>query len=521
MTVNYLDRQVFSSLVPFFEDDLKVGPIDLAMLNVSFILPYGFVMIFVGRFIDRVGLRRGLASTYSLWNLAMLGHALVRGISGFVGVRFLLGVGESGMYPSAVKTAAEWFPTRERSLAMGIFNAAANCGALFAPLIGVAIAKAYGWRACFEVVGLLGMIWVFFWWRFFRSPEEHPKISPAELAYIRQDEQPPKPMISYSQLFGMRPVYGLALAKALTDAPFWIYLTWLPKFLVDQLHRTPTFMAWSIAGIYILADALSIVAGWFSTYLLQRGLPLGRARKIPMLIAAIMVIPAAAIGFLVDHPPIFGIDSAYWIIGIVALAVGAHQGWSCNLFTLISDTVPRSGAALATGAINGFAMVGVSAMQFFVGWSVQVTSSYTIPFILAGTLYMVALIVLHVIVPKVGPYPTTRRAKIPFVVAGGVALLAGLLFLQFQVNKPPYLTVADYETKRAVKLHATAPPVPGPAAKVGWMSAEWFKWTLPDGNPKYELVKFDTHAHPFVEEKGAKAAKYVGPLLADLPSMFK
>ncbi len=517
-TVNYLDRQLFSLLVPFFEDDLKLGPTDLALINVSFVLPYGLAMIFVGRFIDRVGIRKGLGSTFLLWNLASIGHALVRSLTGFMGIRFLLGLGESGMFPAAVKTMTDWFPSKERSLATGLFNAGANFGAILAPLLGVWIATVFGWRACFFVTGGAGLLWIFFWNRFYRDPEVHPKVSPEELAYIRSDGEDALPSISYSQLFGMRPVYGLGLAKALTDAPWWFYLTWMPKFLVDQFHQTTTFMAMAIPVVYIVADVGSVAGGWMSSTLIQRGTSVGSARKLAMLVCAVAVLPVMTIGSLVDHAPLLGIQSVYWAVGIVALAAGAHQGWSCNLFTLISDTVPKNAVAMAVGGINGFAMVGVSAMQFFVGRSVQLTSSYTLPFVVAGSLYLIALLILQIFIPKVEPNLGLRRASIPAVVAGAVVVLIALGGLQYALNRPPYESVSDYLAQRGNELHAT--PQVGPSATVGWMKAEWILWTPKTGSAKFELIKLDSRQQPFIESKGVKAARYQGPTMEKVRSSF-
>jgi ACS family hexuronate transporter-like MFS transporter len=521
MTVNYLDRQLFSVLVPFFEDDLKLGPTDLALLNVSFILPYGYAMLFVGRFIDRVGTRRGLTSAFVLWSIASAGHALVRGLAGFVGIRFLLGVGESGMYPSAVKTTTDWFPKRERATGIGIFNAGSNVGAILAPIVGVWIAtSALGWRSCFLITGTLGMVWIFFWLPIYRQPEVHPKVSESELAYIRSEPDESKTHLSFAQLFAMRQVYGLAIAKALSDAPVWFYLAWMPKILVDQFHVSPKFMAFAIPVIYIVADMGSIFGGWLSSNLLKRGVPLNRARKVPMLIFAFAVAPVASVGFLVDHPAIAGIPCVYWAVGLVALACGAHQGWSCNLFTLISDTVPQASMAMAVGAINGFAMIGVSVMQFFVGRCVQLTSSYTLPFIVSGSLYLVAFVFLQVIVPKVEQTMPTKLAKIPLVIAGGVIFLIGLGVLQYEVNRPPYSSLENYKTLRATELKGTLDASIGPTAKVGWMNARWYRWRLTSGKSKFELVKLDTHGQPFVEAKGAKASKYKGPGINQVEEAF-
>jgi ACS family hexuronate transporter-like MFS transporter len=224
-----------------------------------------------------------------------------------------------------------------------------------------------------------------------------------------------------------------------------------------------------------------------------------------------LVLPVMSIGSLVGHPPIAGISCAALTIAIVALAAGAHQGWSSNLFTLISDTVPSGSIAMAVGAINGAAMVGVSAFQFFVGRSVQLTSSYTLPFLVAGSLYLVALLVLQLFMPAVRMTDPVRRAKLPFVWAGAAIVLAGLGWLQYASNRPPYSSLDDYRAVRQTELKATGGPRAGPDAAVGWMAARWYRWPEPDGKSKVELVKFDRAGRPIVEAKGAGAAKYRGP----------
>ncbi|HWD39810.1 MAG TPA: MFS transporter [Fimbriimonas sp.] len=520
-TINYMDRQLFSLLVPFFEDDLKLGPTDLALINVCFIVPYGLIMIFVGQYVDRVGIKKGLARMFTLWNLASMAHALVRNLAGFCGIRLLLGVGESGMFPSAIKTMTEWFPRKERSFATGLFNAGANAGAILAPLLGVALAQAYGWRTCFLVTGGAGMIWLIFWNRDYRPPAEHPRVSPAELRYIQSDPDEHQDPISYRQLFGIKQMYGLGIAKALTDAPWWFYLTWMPKFLVDQFHLSVGFMALAIPVIYIISDIGSVAGGWCSSKLIHAGYSVGKARKLTMLICALAVLPVMGVGLLVDVPTFAGIASVYWAVGIVALAAGAHQGWSCNLFTLVSDTVPKGSVAVAVGAINGFAMVGVSALQFFVGWTVQVTNSYTLPFIVAGSLYLIGLAVIQLFMPEVKPVAPTRQARMSLVLAGAIVVLAFLAALQYTANRPPYASLADYEATRGKELHASPAGIEGPKASVGWMQAQWFLWK-PDGEPaKTELVKFDTHGHPFIEPKGIKASKYKGPTPEQVSASFK
>lgn len=520
VTINYLDRQLFSTLVPFFEDDLKLGPTDLALLNVSFVLPYGLFMMFVGRMLDRTGNRVGLGISFVAWNLASLAHAFVRSLVGFMGFRFTLGVAESAMFPAGIKSMTNWFPRRERALATGIFNAGSNLGAMLAPLLGVYLATKYGWRTCFLITGGVGIVWVFFWTAYYREPHEHPKVSPSELAYIHSDAEPVTPSMSFGELFSLRPVYGLALAKALSDAPWWLYLTWVPKFLVDQFHVSTGFMSLAVPVIFIVADIGSIAGGWMSSRLIKSGFEVGPARKITMLTAAVLVSPVMLVGFLVGHEAVLGIDAVYWAVAAISLAAGAHQGWSSNLFTIGSDTLPKSAIGMGIGVINGFAMVGVSAFQFFVGRTVQVTGSYTLPFIAAGLLYPIALLIIHLFIPKVKQTRPQGTASIASIFVGGAAILFGLGWLQFALNKPPYSSVENYLSVRGAEIKAQSPKA-GPTAKVGWMDARWYQWQTDDGKTKLELVKMDSYGHPFVDGKGDATAKYHGPKKDEVASKFK
>ena len=279
-------------------------------------------------------------------------------------------------------------------------------------------------------------------------------------------------------------------------------------------------MALSIPVIYIVADLGSIVGGWMSSNLLKRGVPLDRARKMPMLACALLITPVSLVGGLIDKPTLAGIPAVIIAVGLVALAAGAHQGWSSNLFAIISDTVPQGSMAMAVGGINGFAMVGVSVMQLFVGRSVQLTSSYTLPFVACGALYLSAYIVLQLFIPKIGASEPKGNARTSILVAGGAMLVASLCFLQYLVNKPPYPSLDKYLADRSQEIKADTSPHVGPGAQVGWMSAHWYRWHLLSGKTKWELVKMDTYGHPFIESKGVKATKYKGPSLTDLDSQL-
>lgn len=519
ITINYLDRQLFPLLVPYFEDELRLGPIDLARINVSFVVPYGFGMLFIGWWIDRIGTRRGLSISFIVWNLASAAHALVGGIAGFMGVRFLLGIGESGGFPSAVKTVAEWFPKKERALATGWFNAGSNLGSMLAPVMTILIAEVYGWRACFLVTGALGFIWIFFWRAMYQSPQDHPKLSKEEFDLIHSDTDESSEPITYSQLFAMRPLYAFALGKFFTDAPWWFYLFWLPKFMGDQFHMGAAARTWAIMFVYVIADVGSVFGGWLSSTLIKRGNSVGKARKTAMLICAIAVTPVMFVGFLVDKPAVLGIPTVYYAIVLIALAASAHQGWSCNLFTLASDTLPKSAVAKAVGVSMTFSVTGVAAVQLFTGRVVALTGSYLWPFVLCGVLYLVGLAVIQMVIPRVEPTQPGRKAPMALVVAGGFAMLGALGAFQWFINRPPYDSMPDYIAIRAGEIKAVAPPVAGPSAKVGWMDASWYRWDL-GGKRKLELVKFDREGRPIVEGKGTKASKYTGPDDKQLEAAF-
>lgn len=509
-TINYLDRQLFSLLVPFFENDLRLGPTDLALINVSFLLAYGFGMVFVGRWIDRVGVRRGLGISFLVWNLASAGHALVGSIGGFAAIRFLLGVGESGNFPSSVRTVAEWFPRKERALATGWFNSGSNVGAIIAPLLAIRIAEAWGWRIGFLLLGGVGVVWLLFWNRLYHHPEDHPKISPEELAYIRSDAPSSTTALGIGEVFGMRPVYALAIAKFFSDAPWWFYLTWLPKFLVDEFKLSPTFMAFAIPVVFIVADVGAVGGGWISSRLIAGGRSVGTARKLAMLTSALCALPVMSVGKLVEIPSVLGIPSIYLAVAVVSLAAAAHQGWSSNLYTLVSDTLPSPAIATTVGIKTTFGVVGAALFQIVVGKSVE-GGSYTLPFVLAGGLYLVALLALHLILPNVEPVIPQRRVPGFAILFGGMMMLGAIGGLQYVLNRPKYDSLSDYRVKRAVELQATAVPYEGPDVRVGWMDARWISWPTGEGT-KTELIKFDRDARPLIESKGINAKGYDGPV---------
>jgi ACS family hexuronate transporter-like MFS transporter len=308
--------------------------------------------------------------------------------------RFALGYGESGSFPAAIKTVAEWFPKKERALATGIFNSGTNVGATLAPLAVPWIAVRYGWRYAFLLTGTFSAIWLICWLRVYRPPQQHPRVSKAELAYILSDPAEPTARIPWPRLLRFRQTWAFLAGKSLTDPIWWFYLFWLAKFLVSEHHLKLTGVALPLVVIYNAATVGSIAGGWLPARFLKRGWTVNRARKTAMLICALSVTPAIA------TTRVHGLWTA---VAIVSLACAAHQGFSANMFTLASDMFPRRAVASVVG-IGGFGgAVGGMFIATFTGWLLQLTGSYLPVFVIAGVVYLLALLLVHWLAPQLLP----------------------------------------------------------------------------------------------------------------------
>jgi ACS family hexuronate transporter-like MFS transporter len=323
-----------------------------------------------------------------------MAHALARSAVGFGTARFALGLGEAGNFPASIKTVAEWFPKKERALATGIFNSGSNVGAIVAPLAVPFIAVTYGWQWAFIITGTLGFIWLIFWQLAYRRPEEHPKLKPAELAYIQSDPAEPTTRIPWVRLFPHRQTWAFAIGKFLTDPIWWVYLFWLPKFLNTNYGLNITQIGLPLVVIYVTADIGSIGGGWLSSSLIKRGWTVNKARKLAMLICALAVVPI----MFAAHA------SNLWVaVALVSLAAAAHQGWSANIFTMTSDMFPRRAVGSIVG-IGGMAgSIGGMLIATTVGLILQYTGSYLPIFIMAGSAYLVALAIIQFLVPRLEP----------------------------------------------------------------------------------------------------------------------
>jgi len=423
-TVNYVDRQVLGILKKSLTDEFGWSEIDYGWIVFSFQTAYAIGLLFVGRLMDRFGTKKGFATSITVWSLAAMAHAWALPIGaggaailnlfgyispstafvsvlGFMIVRFVLGLGEAGNFPASIKTVAEWFPKKERALATGIFNSGTNIGALATPLIVPWIAITWGWYEAFILTGVIGFIWLGFWLLIYRRPEDHPRLSKAELAYIQSDPIEPTVRIPWKRLFPHRQTWAFAIGKFLTDPIWWVYLFWLPDFLQKQHGLDLKSFGLPIAVIYIIADVGSIGGGYLSSKMIKMGWSINRSRKTAMLICALAVVPIV----------IASTTSSLWLaVVLIGIAAAAHQGWSANIFTLSSDMFPKQAVGSVVGIGGMFGAIGGMVISPLVGWILETTKtpanpngSYFIIFTIAASAYLVALLVIHLLAPRLEP----------------------------------------------------------------------------------------------------------------------
>jgi ACS family hexuronate transporter-like MFS transporter len=419
-TINYVDRQVIGILKPalvkeFGWQDERI----YAAIVFSFQLAYAVGLLVAGKVMDRLGTRLGFALAVALWSVAAVAHGaadwfpqlrlptlnldaatglsvvtLSGAAAGFALARFALGLGEAGNFPACIKTVGEWFPRRERALATGLFNSGTNMGALVTPLLAPWIALRWGWQWAFVITGLAGFLWMAWWLMSYRVPEQHPRLSTAELAYIRSDPPGARTPIPWRALLPHRQLWAFALGKFLTDPAWWVYLFWIPDFLNRNHGLDLKSIGLPVVVIYLVADAGSIAGGWLSSTLIARGWTTNRARKTAMLVCALAVTPVMAAA---------GVHHLWGAVALVGLAAAAHQGWSANLFTLVSDTFPPHAVGSVVG-IGGMAgAVGGMLVSLVVGEVLQRTGSYAPIFAIAGLAYLVALGLIQVLIPRLTP----------------------------------------------------------------------------------------------------------------------
>lgn len=393
-TINYVDRAVLGVLAPTLRTEIGWSDQEYGYISGAFTLAYAIGFLIAGWFIDKVGSRYGYSVYLAVWSLAAAAHAIAKSAFGFGIARFALGIGESGNFPAAIKTVAEWFPKKERAFATGIFNAGSNVGAILAPLVVPWLALNWGWQSAFIVTGLAGLIWLFFWIPIYRRPAEHPTLSKEELAYIESDPPDTTAKIPWAKLLVFKQTWAFAVGKFLTDAIWWFYLFWFPLFMNDRFGVDLKNIGLPMITVYLLADVGSIAGGWLSSFLLGKHWSVNSARKTAMLVCALLILPVA----IAPH-----VQGEWVAVILIGIAAAAHQGFSANIFTTASDMFPRKAVGSVVG-IGGFAgAMGGFIMNLGAGWLKENTGNYQIMFAIAGVTYLVALLFIHLLAPRLEP----------------------------------------------------------------------------------------------------------------------
>ncbi|MEJ0038534.1 MAG: MFS transporter [Gammaproteobacteria bacterium] len=393
-TLNYIDRQVLGVLAPDLTQRFGWSEVDYSNIVTAFQAAYAIGLVSAGALIDKLGTRIGYALAICIWSVAAMSHALVGSVAGFAAARFLLGLGEAGNFPAAIKTVAEWFPRRERAFATGLLNSGTNVGAILAPLAVPIVAVTWGWQAAFLFTGVLSAAWLITWLIVYRPPTRHPKLSSGELAHIQSDPDEPTTRLPWAQLLRHRQAWAFVVAKFLTDPIWWFFLFWLPKFLNQEYGLTLTGLGPPLIAIYLLADIGSVGGGWIAGRFLERGWSANKARKVAMLLCALSVVPIVFAA---------SVTNLWAAVALIGLATAGHQGWSANEFTLTSDMFPRHAVASVVGLGGLAGAVGGMLISTFVGFLLQATGSYVPVFMMAGSAYLIALAAVHMLVPRLEP----------------------------------------------------------------------------------------------------------------------
>lgn len=393
-TINYIDRGVIGILKPTLDQELGWTEVDYANIVTAFQVAYALGYLFNGALIDRIGVRFGYSLAVFVWSLAAMAHAFARSVLGFSIARFGLGISEGANFPACVKAVSEWFPRKERALATGLFNAGSNVGALLTPLVVPLLLKYYDWEACFIWTGSLGFLWLFFFFPIYRSPEKHSRVSKEELAYIQSEPADPPAKFSWFKLLRYRQTWAIVVGMFMSAPIWWFYLYWIPDFLYKEYHLQILQLMAPLVTIYLMTDVGSIAGGWFSGWLINRGWSVNAARKTTLLICALCVVPV----FLAAIVP------NLWVATIlIGLAASAHQGFSANLYTLVSDMAPRKAVSSIVGLGGMAGAIGGMGIAQLAGYVLQWTGSYVPLFVIASCAYLINLLIIHLLVPRLEP----------------------------------------------------------------------------------------------------------------------
>ncbi len=404
----YSDRQFLSLLKSTLANEIHWTDGQFANVNSCFLGAYAAGLLFFGRFIDRVGVRIGYATTVFLWSLAALSHTLVTTVQGFMLARIFLGLSEAGNFPAAIKAIAQWFPAAERAFATALFNSGANVGAIAAPYLVAWLLKISTWHAPFFVAGAAGILWVVVWLLFYSTPEKHKFVSAGELAWIRSDPVSPeesRPAVAWFRLLGFSQTWSFITAKFLTDPVWFFLLFWLPDYF-KKTRQLDIKSSWPhLMTIYAVVTVLSLAGGYLPGYLVRHGWSVTRARKTGLFCYAVLVLPVLAVGIVGDWTAVL----------IIGLAGAAHQSWSANLYTTVSDMFPRNtiGTLIGMGSMAG--AIGSMLFQYFCGHILDVygvdhaQAGYFLLFTYAAFAYLIAFGLQHLLATKFEPLDLHKR----------------------------------------------------------------------------------------------------------------
>ncbi len=389
--INYVDRQMIGVLKPTLSEELSWSETDYANIVFWFQAAYAIGYLGFGRIVDLIGARLGYAVAVTIWTIAHVAHGGVHTITQFAMVRFGLGVGESGNFPAGIKAVTEWFPQKERAFAIGLFNAGANVGAIVTPLLIPFLTINYGWRMAFILTGIFGVLWLIAWLAIYRRPQDHKRVTQAELDYIQQDPADPVVPIGWRRLIRIRETWAFALGKFFIDPIWWFFLFWLPGYLGDRYGLDLLSFGPPLVAIYLLSDVGSVAGGWLSGRLMKAGYSVNAARKVTMLICAMAVLPV----FFAQS-----IDNLWVAVLIIGVATAAHQAFSANLYTLPSDVFPRAAVGSVVGIGGTAGAIGGMLMAKYAGFILDGIGSYAPLFAVAASAYFMALLAVHLLSPR-------------------------------------------------------------------------------------------------------------------------
>ena len=394
--INYMDRQILGLLKPELSKDLNWSETDFSNIVIAFQAAYAMGQVFFGPIIEWIGTKAAFSVAIVFWSIAAMAHAAARSAFGFGVARVALGLGESGNFPAAIKTVAEWCPRQERALATGIFNSGSNIGAIVGPVIVPMLAYNFGWQMAFIVLGVCGFVWLGFWLVLYQPPKRSTRVSAEELAYIEStpEEEKSEKKISWRQLLSYRQTWAYVATGVFVGPVWWFYLFWLPDFFNKQFGLDIKGFGGPLVVVYSITALGSIGFGWLSSWLLKKGWQVNMARKGPLILCAACTVPV-----------IFAVSfNNVWIAtGCFALAAAGHQGWSANMYTVVSDIFPKRAVASVVGLGGTISAIASMGFSYLVGSILQGSGVYDKILLMCGSAYLIALLIFHVVVPKIHP----------------------------------------------------------------------------------------------------------------------